>query len=112
MHDITCPHCHTAFKIDESGYAEIARQIRDQEFDRQLHQSLEIAEAEKRNAVELAQMSTERRWEGLTAAKEREIHDLRTELRVYQVSRQLEITQAVAQIEKERDGIRSALEKA
>ena len=112
MHDITCPHCHTAFKIDESGYAEIARQIRDQEFDRQLQQSLAIAEAEKRNAVELAQMSTERRWQEITASKEKEINDLKAELRVNQSSRQLEITQAVAAVEKDRDGLRSALEKA
>ena len=112
MHDITCPHCHTAFKIDESGYAKIARQIRDQEFDRQLQQSLAIAEAEKRKAFELAQMSTERRWQELTDSKEKEINDLKAELRDNQSSRQLEITQAVAAVEKDRDGLRSALEKA
>jgi hypothetical protein len=112
MHDITCPHCHTEFKIDESGYAEIARQIRDQEFDRQLQQSLAIAEAEKRNAVELAQMSTESQWRDLIKSREQEINELKAELRISLASRQFDIAQAVSTIEKDRDGLRSALEKA
>ena len=33
MNDIICPHCHTAFKIDESGYADIVKQVRDSQFE-------------------------------------------------------------------------------
>lgn len=25
MHEIICPHCHKAFKIDEAGYADMQR---------------------------------------------------------------------------------------
>ena len=50
MHDIICPHCSKAFKIDESGYADILRQVRDREFDKQLHERLEMAEREKQTA--------------------------------------------------------------
>ena len=32
MHDIICPHCHTAFTIDEAGYADILRQVRDKAY--------------------------------------------------------------------------------
>ena len=56
MHEIICPHCGKAFKIDEAGYADILKQVRDGEFHRQLHERLELAEQDKRNAVELAQM--------------------------------------------------------
>ncbi|KVP52614.1 hypothetical protein BGV60_27475 [Burkholderia ubonensis] len=55
MHEIICPHCGKAFKIDESGYADILKQVRDSEFEKQLHERLELAEEDKRNAVELAQ---------------------------------------------------------
>ena len=54
MHEIICPHCEKAFKIDEAGYADILKQVRDHEFEQQLHERLELAEQDKRNAVELA----------------------------------------------------------
>ena len=55
MHEIICPHCGKAFKIDEAGYADILKQVRDGEFEQQLHERLELAEQDKQNAVELAQ---------------------------------------------------------
>ena len=54
MNDIICPHCNKAFKIDETGYADIVKQVRDSEFDQQLHDRLALAEKEKLTAVELA----------------------------------------------------------
>ena len=54
MHDISCPHCGKAFKIDETGYADILKQVRDKDFEQQIHNRLELAEKEKLNAVELA----------------------------------------------------------
>ena len=45
MHDIICPHCHKAFKVDESGYADILKQVRDADFHAQLHERLELAES-------------------------------------------------------------------
>ena len=54
MHDIICPHCHKAFKVDESGYADILKQVRDADFHAQLHERLELAEQDKRSAVALA----------------------------------------------------------
>ena len=51
MNEIICPHCHKAFKVDESGYAEILRQVRDHRFKEELQKRLELAEADKNNAV-------------------------------------------------------------
>ncbi len=55
MHEIICPHCGKAFKLDEAGYADFLKQVRDGEFEKQLRDRLELAEQDKRNAVELAQ---------------------------------------------------------
>jgi hypothetical protein len=55
MHEIICPHCGKAFKIDEAGYADILKQVRDGTFEQQLHERLELAEQDERNAIELAQ---------------------------------------------------------
>ena len=58
MNKIICPHCKTAFKVDASGYAEILKQVRDEDFEHQLHERLELAEQDKSNAVELATIKT------------------------------------------------------
>ena len=47
MQEINCPHCGKAFKIDESGYADILKQVRDSEFDQALHDRLALAEKDK-----------------------------------------------------------------
>ena len=43
MTKISCPHCGKAFKIDKAGYADILKQVRDKEFDAQLHKRLELS---------------------------------------------------------------------
>jgi hypothetical protein len=49
MHEIICPHCNKAFKIDEAGYADILKQVRDHAFEDQLREHAELAERDKRN---------------------------------------------------------------
>ena len=44
MHEIICPHCRKAFKIDEAGYADILQQVRDHAFEEQLQDRLALAE--------------------------------------------------------------------
>ncbi|NQY75412.1 MAG: DUF2130 domain-containing protein [Candidatus Margulisbacteria bacterium] len=58
MNEIICPHCNKAFKIDEAGYADILKQVRNHEFEKELHNRLEMAEKDKENAVKLAQEKT------------------------------------------------------
>ena len=75
MQDIICPHCGKAFKIDESGYADILKQIRDGEFEKQLHERLELAEQDKHNAVELAQAKLAGELQKEAAAKDAQIQE-------------------------------------
>ena len=44
MNEIICPHCHKAFKVDEAGYADILKQVRDHQFEEELHNRLALAE--------------------------------------------------------------------
>jgi hypothetical protein len=55
VHEIICPHCNTAFTIDEAGYADIATQVRDREFDKALRDQLALAEREKVTAIALVE---------------------------------------------------------
>ena len=80
MHDIICPHCSKAFKIDESGYADILRQVRDREFDKQLHERLEMAEREKQTALKLARSEAASQLQRAAAEKEAQIQALEAQL--------------------------------
>ena len=112
MNEIICPHCGKAFKIDEAGYADILKQVRDHEFEAQLHERLELAERDKQNAVDLAraQMSTE--LQRAAAAKETEIQDLKARLDAAEVARRLAVSEALGEVEKQRDALASELERA
>ncbi len=112
MNDIICPHCGKAFKIDEAGYADILKQVRDNDFENQLHERLELAERDKRNAVELARAQMSAELQKQTAAREAEIQSLKSQLQAEEVARQLAVTQALADVEKQRDALASALEQA
>jgi hypothetical protein len=112
MHEITCPHCKKAFKIDESGYANILKQVRDSEFDDQLHERLELAEKEKHNAVELAKEKVSNELQKETVAKDSEIQELKSKLEAGEVSKQLAVTEALKVVEKERDTVTTELNQA
>lgn len=110
MHEIICPHCGKAFKIDEAGYADILKQVRDSEFEKQLHERLEMAEKDKRNAVELAKNKVSSEMQKATAAKDAEIQDLKAKLDAGEVDRKLAVTEALIAVEKERDRLENELQ--
>ena len=100
MHDIICPHCSKAFKVDEAGYADILKQVRDREFEQQLNKRLALAEQDKRNAIELAM-----------AKKQSELQELEAQLRNRDVQQQLAVKQAVSASEKQRDLLATELQQ-
>ena len=80
MQDIICPNCDKAFKIDESGYADILKQVRDVDFEKQLAAHTEIAEKEKTNAVALAKTQSANELQKVVAELEKEKTLLNTRL--------------------------------
>jgi len=112
MHEIICPHCGKAFKIDEAGYADILKQVRDADFDKQLHERLVLAEQDKLKAVELAEARMTGELQKAAAAKDSEIQTLKAQIDAGKVQSQLAVTQALSAIEKERDALASQLVQA
>ena len=109
MHEIICPHCDKAFKVDETGYAEILKQVRDADFHRQLHERLELAERDKQSAVELAKVKVTNDLQKTAAAKDAEILELKSKLEGGQVAQKLAVSEALSAVEKERDRLANAL---
>ncbi|MDA9474706.1 hypothetical protein XI03_09345 [Bradyrhizobium sp. CCBAU 65884] len=112
MHEIICPHCDKAFKVDESGYAEILKQVRDADFAQQLHERLELAERDKQSAVELARAKVSSDLQKTAAAKDAEIQELKSRLQGSEVAQKLAVTEALSAVEKERDRLANALAEA
>ena len=80
MHEITCPHCGKAFTIDEAGYADILKQVRDHEFESELHERLE-------SAVELAKANVSVELGKESSKKDVEIERLREELKASEAAK-------------------------
>lgn len=112
MSDVRCPHCGEVFTIDEASYADIARQVRDAEFERHVQERLAIAEDDKRRALELAAAHARTELQEASAAKEAEILALRARLESEQTERQLAVAQALNDVEKERDALKAELAQA
>ncbi len=112
MHEIICPHCGTAFKIDEARYADILKQVRDKDFEKQLHERLELAAQDKRNAVELAQAKLASELQKEASAKDAELKELKARLDSGETARKLAVAEALSPVEKERNELTNELAQA
>ena len=112
MHEVICPNCKKAFKIDEAGYADILKQVRDKVFEQQLSERLELAEKDKRNAVALVKEQVGRQMHKEAAAKDIEIQELKARLDAGDVAQKLAVSEALKGVEKERDDLVSQLKQA
>ncbi|MGJ8669682.1 MAG: DUF2130 domain-containing protein, partial [Oceanococcus sp.] len=109
MQEIICPNCEKAFKIDETGYAEILKQVRDSDFQHQLHERLELAEKEKQNAVELAKTKAQNELQKSNADKDSEIKDLQAKLESGEVARNLAVSEVVSKKDAEIQALNAQL---
>lgn len=125
MNEIICPNCKKAFKIDEAGFADILKQVRDHQFEEEIQSRLHLAEKEKEGAVKLAeaniryslQEELSRKDQELVelkakndcdlaeqlAKKEAEIAKMKSKIENAEIEKKLTVTEAVQKIEKERD---------
>ena len=123
MQEIKCPNCGTVFQVDESGFADIVRQVRDEEFNREVREreslleekltaKLAAGETEKKLAVAEAITEAEKKLaqkDAEIAEKSSQIEKMRADAKAEDAKRRLEITEAVNSIEKERDDLAAKL---
>jgi len=110
MNEIICPHCKKAFKVDEAGYADILKQVRDQKFDEEIHNRLQLAEQSKLDAVKIAEANAKNAIQLTVAEKERELADLKARLEKAEMQKKIDVAEAVKKIEKERDDLANNLQ--
>ena len=105
MNEIICPNCKKAFKVDEAGFAEILKQVRNHQFEEELQERLRLAEREKNSEIELNKEKFKSYLQEQLSKKDAEISQLKS------VS-ELEITEKVSEKEKEILELKAKIEKA
>lgn len=127
MNEIICPNCKKAFKVDEAGFADILKQVRDHQFQEELENRLALAEKEKESAIKLAEANLKTKLQEELAQKDKELIELKAKaekdlaeklaqkeaelasakakLENAETEKKLSVTEAVKKIEKERDDL-------
>jgi hypothetical protein len=131
MNEIICPNCNKAFKVDEAGFANILKQVRDHQFEEEILNRLALAEKEKESAVKLAEATIKNTLQELLAKKEKELAELKAQKEVElsqklaeknneliqlkakiqssELEKQLAVNEATKNIEKQRDDLSNEL---
>jgi len=109
MNEIICPNCNKAFKVDESSYADIVKQVRDHNFEEELASRLKLAENEKDSAVALAKANTKNELQELLAQKDKDISEMKSKIQNAEMEKDLKVAEAIKTIEKERDELANDL---
>jgi hypothetical protein len=110
MNEIICPHCKKAFKVDEAGYADILKQVRDQKFEEEIHARLQLAEQSKIDAVKLTEANIKNTVQQTLSQKDKQLADLKAELEKVEMQKKIDIAEAVKIIEKERDDLANKIQ--
>ena len=79
MNDIICPNCKKAFKVDEAGFADILKQVRDHQFEEELAKRLQLAEKEKFSAVQLAEANLRNSLQEELLKKDNELNKFKSQ---------------------------------
>ena len=93
MQEIKCPKCGEVFQVDESGYAAIVKQVRDNEFEKEIRKREDAYKNERASAVEIAVTKME-------AQKNKEISELNAIIQSEKNGKQIEIDKIEADKEK------------
>jgi hypothetical protein len=131
MNEIICPNCKKVFKVDEAGFADILKQVRDHQFEEELQKRLSLADKEKESAVKLAEASVRSSLQDQLAQKDRQLTELKaqselalseklnlkdaelTQLKAkidnVEVEKKLAVNEAVQKVAKERDDLANDL---
>ncbi|MFT7087449.1 MAG: hypothetical protein ACJAZX_000883 [Rickettsiales bacterium] len=131
MNEIICPNCKKAFKVDEAGFADILKQVRDHQFEEELQSRLDLADKEKESAIKLAEANVKNSFQEQLAKKDTELAELKSQSEIasleklnkkeaeitnlkakidnVEVEKKLAVNEAVQKLEKERDNLANDL---
>ena len=121
MNEIKCPHCQKTFNLDDAGYADILKQVRNHEFDielekrekeheRQRLEALKLADAQANEKLQVALRTKDTELAELRAKVSTEVAELKAQLGNFELQKSLAVREAVALIEQDKNKLASELQ--
>ena len=119
MKELKCPKCGNVFQVDEADYASIVSQVKNAEFDAEIHRR--IAEIDERHKAEkdLATAKTEQTFQAQLnqkekelGAKDAEIERLKGQLQNIESKKQNELSLAIAEKDQEIAKLNSTIQQS
>lgn len=107
--EIKCPHCGEAFTVDESGYAAILNQVRDQEFQREVDARVSLAEKSREQEVALAVTKAEEALRAQIAERDGQIAAQAERFKAQAKDFQLAAQNEKSELEKQVESLRAQL---
>ena len=109
MSEIKCPHCGTAFTIDENDYAKLIAQVRTAEFEKEIHEKLQAESDKQKAAYDLDKQDIRMKHQTDIAEKDKLIGQLKSQLEKAEAEKQLAVTKAVSEKETEITELKSQI---
>ena len=109
MPKIKCPKCGEVFTVDESGYAAILAQVRDDEFHKAVHEQVANIEKEKQNELKLVESKAQMDKEISVASLNQEIISLRAQLQTQAKEKDLEKANSLANLQQEIEHLKAEI---
>lgn len=121
MNEIKCPHCTKSFNLDEAGYADIQKQVRDREFESELKKREADLENLRQNEIQLteakasaklveAMNAKELEFSAQRAKTDKDFSDLRNQVANFELQKRLDLKEATSALELERSKLESDLD--
>lgn len=111
MNEIKCPNCGQVFKVDESGFADIIKQVRDSEFEKELQKRQGLYDANKQQEIELALANAEAAAQKSISEKEAAIAELQAKVEAASNETNLSVAKAIAEAQQQRDLLAAQLKE-
>ena len=103
MAEIKCPNCGTVISLEQSDLDSVVKQVRDEEFERDLAERVKLIEAEKARALELAEAKAQTERESALGSKDAQIATLKSQLEMQASELEARAQAQVTQIKAEKD---------
>jgi hypothetical protein len=121
MNEIKCPHCDKSFKLDDAGYADILKQVKNHEFEielekrekelaRQREEALKLADSEANAKLQAALRAKELEAAELRSKADAELANLKAQISNFELQKAIAVKDAVTALEQEKSQLSAALE--
>lgn len=121
MNEIKCPHCTKSFNLDDAGYADILKQVRNHEFEielekrekeleRQRQEALKLADAQANEKLQAALRTKDAELAALQAKVGTELAELKSQLSTFELQKSLAVKEAVSVLEQDKNKLEAELQ--